>query len=126
MSPIVISLIVIFSCLALGAISVGIYVAIFNSKPENKGKTVDPSTIWLIMVIAFLGGLLAVAGYLLWTGRECQECSWGAQDSEALKGAQTTFDALQKKVDRIPRDMSYTTVCDSGDGCGVRTRSPPS
>jgi hypothetical protein len=81
----------------------------------------------MIMVTSFLIGLLLVAVYFLWSGRECPECSWGARDVAALKGAQTTFDGLQQKVNTVPRNLSYTTSCDadpSGGACGVRATRP--
>jgi hypothetical protein len=128
MTPVLISVIIILACLVLGAIGVGIYIAVFRSKPENKGKDFSSATVWLIMVTSLLLGILLVVSYFLYTGRECPECNWGSRDVEALKGAQTTFDVLQRKVDVIPRNMSYTTSCDadpSGGACGVKVKSPP-
>ena len=123
MSPLIIVLIIVLVCLIIGAIGVGVYIAVFRSKPENKGKDYDPAMIWLIMLIAFFVGLLIAAGYFLWTGRECEECEWGAKDIQALRGAQSTIDILREKANKVPRGLDYTTECEAGgDACGVRTR----
>lgn len=125
LSPIAISSIIVIVSLILGAIVSGIYVIAFKNKPENAGKSFDPAVVVLIMILSLLTGLLIVSVYYLVTGKECPECDWGVKDAQALRQAEGTFDALQQKADRIPRDLSYSASCDadpSGGACGIKTR----
>jgi len=123
MSPLLIATIIIVGCLIIGAVGVGIYIAVFRSKPENTGRNYDGSTVALIMVTSLLVGLLIAGSYILWTGKECPECEWGANDVEALKNAQVSLDALRAKANKVPRGINYTTECEAGGGaCGVSTR----
>lgn len=129
LSPIVISSIIVIVALILGAIIAGIYMVTFKNKPENAGKSFDPAIVVMIMILALLSGLLIVSVYYLVTGKECPECDWGVRDAQALRQAESTFDTLQQKADRIPRDLSYSASCDadpSGGACGIKTRPTPS
>lgn len=120
MGPVAISLIIVSICLVLGAIGVGIYVAVYKSKPENKGKSADTSTIVLIMTISLLLGLLITATYMAVRDAGCQECIWGPKDVEALKFARSSVSNLSKKANSVPKGLATTAICDAeGDGCGL-------
>lgn len=127
MSPILISTIIILVCLILGGIGVGVYVAVFKNRPENKGQSPSTATIVLIMSTSFLLGLLIVAGYFMIKGTG-SDCEWGTKDIEELTKAQITFDSLRQKANKVPRGINYSTSCEAdatGGACGVKTRTPP-
>jgi hypothetical protein len=142
MSKVLIFIIILLVSLSLGAIGVGIYIANFRSKPQNKNRDFSVATVTLIMVTSLLMGLLIFAIYYGLTyepeqvkatcnlqdseGKPCcPTCGWGPDDIKALVAAEQTFDTLQNKVNVIPRDMSYRAKCDSdpsGAACGIKTR----
>ncbi len=129
--------------LALGAIGVGIYIANFRSKVENKNKNFSVATVSLIMVASLLVGLLGFAIYYGITYKPtpvkvscvaqdsdgkpcCPTCGWGPDDTKAFTKAQNTVAELSEKVNQIPRHIRLGADCDavsptcpSGGCCGI-------
>jgi hypothetical protein len=115
--------IVIFSALAIGGIGVGIYIASFNSKPENKNKRYSIVAISFIMLASLLAGImLCLILYLVrQPEKQCPTCGWGEEDIKMVKKAQQVLESANKKVQKIPRDMAYVTHCEAGEEeCGVK------
>lgn len=115
--------IVIFSALAVGGIGVGIYIASFNSDPNNKNKRYSMVAISFIMLASLLAGILLCL--ILYVARkpekECPTCGWGEEDIKMVKKAQDILERSNKKVQKIPRDMAYVTHCEAGEEeCGVK------
>lgn len=115
--------IVICVALAIGGIGVGIYVASFNSKPENKNKKYSVVAISFILLASLLAGI--VVCLILYAVRkpekQCPTCGWGEDDIKMVKQAQQILEKANKKVQKIPRDMQYVTHCEAGEEeCGVK------
>lgn len=124
--------------LSLGAIGVGIYVANFRSKPENKYKNFSVATVSLIMITSFLTGLL-ICGIIYAVTLEappcpekecptCPTCTWGPAQAKQLADAQQAFRQLEQVVETVPRNLRYSTNCDAdptGTACGVSATPTP-
>lgn len=125
--------------LSLGAIGVGIYIANFRSKPENRNRNFSVATVSLIMVTSMLVGLLAFGVYYgltyenVMTCEEvqakysncnpvCPTCIWGPKDVHDLRKAEGTVHNLQRKARGIPRNLKIKAQCDDTT-CAVGDKS---
>lgn len=129
MNKILVFVIIMLVCLSLGAIGVGIYLYNFRKDPKNKNRNFSVAAVSLIMVSAFLVGLLAFGVYYGLTydyeltceqvqakyskcNPACPTCIWGAEDQKALHNAESTVHKLQAKAVGIPRNMKIKAQCD--------------